>query len=244
MRILCIGNSFSQDATRYLHQIAESAGEEMEVWNLFVGGCSLEWHWQNIQDRAEEYLLEINGESTERKVDAVAMLEQEEWDVVTLQQVSNKSVDYPSYQPYLEKINTVIREKAPSAKRMIHQTWAYEQGCVRLDKELGGRIRQEMFRDLEKAYEQAAADIAADGIIPSGAVFEAIQSETSYKMHRDGYHASLGLGRYALGLTWYGYLTGKPVREISFDCLDEEVSAEALERVRGIAERILKVRRP
>ena len=49
MKVLAIGNSFSQDATHYLHKIAASDGVEMKVVNLYIGGCSLEQHWKNIQ---------------------------------------------------------------------------------------------------------------------------------------------------------------------------------------------------
>lgn len=31
MKILTIGNSFSEDATRYLHEIAAAAGEDFEI---------------------------------------------------------------------------------------------------------------------------------------------------------------------------------------------------------------------
>ena len=53
--ILAIGNSFSQDATHYLHQIAEADGVETKVVNLYIGGCSLERHWQNIVTGAADY---------------------------------------------------------------------------------------------------------------------------------------------------------------------------------------------
>ncbi len=52
MKILAIGNSFSQDATRYLQDIAASAGEELFVRNLYIGGCSLEMHSKNIAENA------------------------------------------------------------------------------------------------------------------------------------------------------------------------------------------------
>ena len=61
IKILAIGNSFSQDATYYLHQIAAADDVDIKVVNLYIGGCSLERHWNNIQNEAEEYLLEENG---------------------------------------------------------------------------------------------------------------------------------------------------------------------------------------
>ena len=48
MRILAIGNSYSQDATRYLHQIARRGGVALNVSNLYIGGCPLSRHFKNM----------------------------------------------------------------------------------------------------------------------------------------------------------------------------------------------------
>ena len=39
MKVLAIGNSFSNDAMRYLHGIAKADGVDMKTVNLFIGGC-------------------------------------------------------------------------------------------------------------------------------------------------------------------------------------------------------------
>ena len=64
MEILAIGNSFSQDATRYLHRIARAAGVTLNVTNLYIGGCSLERHYRNMLSGERAYKLECNGEQT------------------------------------------------------------------------------------------------------------------------------------------------------------------------------------
>ena len=43
-KILAIGNSFSRNACRHVHQIAASGGVELTVVNLYIGGCSLARH--------------------------------------------------------------------------------------------------------------------------------------------------------------------------------------------------------
>ena len=58
MKILAIGNSFSQDATRYLHQIAKADNYDLTVVNLYIGGCSMETHWNNIE-KNNYYHLQI-----------------------------------------------------------------------------------------------------------------------------------------------------------------------------------------
>ena len=50
-------------------------------------------------------------------------LQSDIWDVVTLQQASSLSVDYNTYQPYLNTIADYVHIHAPKAKIMIHQTW-------------------------------------------------------------------------------------------------------------------------
>ncbi|MDD6308286.1 MAG: DUF4886 domain-containing protein [Clostridia bacterium] len=44
INILSIGNSFSQDAQKYLHQIAQADGFNLDAYNLFIGGCPLSRH--------------------------------------------------------------------------------------------------------------------------------------------------------------------------------------------------------
>ena len=66
IRILAIGNSFSEDATCYLHGIAQAAGVEVQVLNLYIGGCPLEKHWRNIETKQEPYQYQENGVLTDR----------------------------------------------------------------------------------------------------------------------------------------------------------------------------------
>ena len=64
MKILSIGNSFSQDAQRYLHRLAKQDGTELKTVNLFIGGCSLQKHYLNMLDDNADYDFEFNGEKT------------------------------------------------------------------------------------------------------------------------------------------------------------------------------------
>lgn len=61
IRILSIGNSFSQDAQRHLHDLAKCEGVTIETVNPFIGGCTLERHYRNMAGNRREYTLEVNG---------------------------------------------------------------------------------------------------------------------------------------------------------------------------------------
>ena len=226
MNILSIGNSFSKDAQRYLHEIAKADGVELTCFNLFIGGCPLSRHYRNMLSEERAYTLEINGHSTGFLVSLKEALLNRNWDVVTVQQASPESTDYETYQPYLNELVAYVRRCVPKAKILVHQTWAYEQGSQRMHEDFGFPDQRDMFLALQEAYAKAVQDINADGMIPSGEVFQALLANGIEKVHRDMYHAGWGLGRYALGLTWYAVLTGRDVENIAFSDFDEEVTPQ------------------
>ena len=228
MNILSIGNSFSQDAQRYLHRIAKADGFDLNTFNLYMGGCPLSLHYRNMISEERAYTLEMNGESTEFKVSLKDALLNRDWDVVTIQQVSSKSPYYETFQPYLDKIVEYVRLCVPKAKIAIHQTWAYEQDSHGLNVELGYNNHTDMFRDVKASYEKAAEEINADFVIPSGEVFQSLIESGIEKVHRDTFHASYGIGRYALGLLWYFILSGNDVKNNTFCDFDEEISEKEI----------------
>lgn len=227
MNILAIGNSFSEDATRYLKQIADADGVDITVVNLFIGGCPLSRHYDNMKNDAKAYGLQYNGEDVRIMVTLQEVLLSRQWDYITLQQVSNESPDYKTYQPYLNELYQFVKEAVPNAKIGIHQTWAYEEGSERLCVELGYQHHTEMFDNIKKAYENACRDIGADFLIPSGELFQKLIAK-GYSVHRDTFHASLGFGRYALGLLWYQTLTKQNVANNTFSCFDEAVTEDEI----------------
>ena len=236
MNILAIGNSFSRDATRYLHQIARKDKYPVSIANLYIGGCSLETHFRNMMSGERKYLLDFNGQSTCFPTNIDDALLNRAWDVITVQQASKDSFSYETYQPYLDALVNHVRQYCPKAKIVVHQTWAYENESDRLLKVAKYETSKAMTADIVTAYNQAAKDINACGIIPSGELFEKLKEAGISHMHRDTYHASEGVGRYALALLWYRMLSGKSVMENTFCDFDEEVSDEEIEIVRNTVE--------
>lgn len=224
MNVLAIGNSFSSDATRYLHAIARENGVKLEVANLYIGGCSLERHYRNMLSGERAYELCYNGNHTGFSVSMQEALLNREWDVITLQQASHFSFDKASYQPYITELAAFVRKYQPRAKILIHQTWAYEDGSARLHDVAGFGTSVGMLGGIKDAYAEAAKAINADGMIPSGEMFAALLKNGVPKIHRDTFHASFGLGRYALALLWYHILTGKSVKDDRFCDFDEPVT--------------------
>ena len=240
MNILSIGNSFSTDAQRYLHQIANADGEALKCYNLFIGGCPLSRHYRNMLSEQREYVLEMNGVSTDFFVSMKEALLNRNWDIITVQQVSYKAPNYDTYQPYLDGLVEYVRHLVPKAKIAVHQTWAYEQGSKRLNEELRYSDCKEMLGDIVNSCQKAAEHIHADYLIPSGEVFGAMLENGIEKIHRDTFHASLGLGRYTLGLIWYKTLTGNDVFDNAFCNFDEEVPTEQIAIAKKCVQEVAK----
>ena len=240
MNVLSIGNSFSQDATRYLHGISKSAGISLNTVNLYIGGCPLSLHYTNIKGDFKAYSFEFNGQSTGFNLAIREALLNRHWNVVTIQQVSIESPNYDTYQPYLNFCVDYIREYCPMAKVYIQETWGYENGSTPLLERTNFKSTKDMFSCIKASYEKAAKDSGADGLIPSGEVMLAL-SEQGHKMYRDGFHASLGLGRYALGLTWFSYLTKKSADDVTFCDFDEPISEQEIDAAKNAVKQILSI---
>lgn len=222
MKILAIGNSFSQDATHYLHGLLASGGVDARVVNLYIGGCSLERHWENIRNDAEEYLLEENGVSTEAYVSIAQALSMDDWDFIVTQQVSQDSGIPETYHPYLENVLSYVRERAPRAEILLQETWAYESDSLHPGFANYHQDQQEMYARVSAAYRDAAA---GEGVrlIPCGDVIQALRGREPFlygyggmSLCRDGFHMNVIYGRYLLSAVWYRTLTGASVRENPF----------------------------
>ena len=48
MKILSIGNSFSEDAHAYLAGAAKLSGVDLYCFNMPIGGCPLSRHYRNM----------------------------------------------------------------------------------------------------------------------------------------------------------------------------------------------------
>ena len=236
MKILSIGNSFSQDAQRYLKGVAKDVDQDIKNVNLYIGGCSLVRHYNNMRSDIADYDYELGGASTDRKASIKEALLSDEWDVVTLQEVSARSDNWYNFEPYLTELVKYVKSLCPNAKILLHETWGYEGHTHRIRNQ-GYEAQGEMFSAIEKAYQKALETCGADGIIPGGKVLQ-ILANRGYAVHRDGAHAGLGLGRYALALTWLKVLYGVAATGNSFRTFDEPVSDEEMLAVQSVVDEI------
>lgn len=231
MKILSIGNSFSQDAHKWLKPVCDSAGVDVLAVNLYIGGCSLETHWYNWTTETPAYELEVNGEY-QQKISLQEALAMDEWDVITLQQASPFSGQPQTYVPFIADLAAAVRERCPGATLYIQETWAYERDSDHPAFATYHGSQTEMYARLKDAYCMASRLIDAP-IIPVGTVIQQLRDQSpefdypngGRSLNRDGFHLSWTYGRYAAALTWYAVLLNGDVDRVSFG---DEIAEKSL----------------
>ncbi|MBR6790664.1 MAG: DUF4886 domain-containing protein [Oscillospiraceae bacterium] len=243
LKVLCIGNSFSQDATRYLEGVASGGPVPLIARNLYIGGCSLERHANNLRRLAFEYEYQKDAvhmfktiiPGRKNGVSIRMALEMDEWDVVTVQQVSQLSGIYESYFPYLSEVLSVVREKAPQAQIMFHSTWAYEIDSDHPHYGNYDRDQQKMYDAIQDVTARISSEFGLP-VLPTGRLIQTLRGLKPFdyaggglSLNRDGFHLS-PYGRYAAALLWYKQLTGCSVKDNTFVPEGLDISLAALIR--------------
>ena len=181
LKVLMIGNSFSQSVMRQLPAIAKAMGLPLDLANLKISGCPLSRHWQNAEKGGDAafapYDVPMAWTSCDEKDSALRKaapngrgnipqaLAAEPWDVVTIQQSSDQSAFYKTYQPYADRLVALIRERAPRAEVRVQETWSYSPYDGRLAK--WGLTSEQMYERVHAAYAELAAH-AKLKVIPAG----------------------------------------------------------------------------
>ena len=173
--ILMIGNSFSICVGKFLPQMVRCfLGNHLKLTSCFIGGCSLETHWNNLVEAEKTpdfnpYRITVWDSATLKKPqfkgNVNTLLKTEKYDIVTIQQASRSSCDYSTYLPFADDLIKFVKKHQPQAEIIIQQTWSYRADAPFFRE--NGMDNSEMYHRLEKAYFQLAKDYDLR-IIPTG----------------------------------------------------------------------------
>ncbi|MBD5234679.1 MAG: DUF4886 domain-containing protein [Bacteroidales bacterium] len=234
VKILAIGNSFSQDAVeQYLYNLAKASSIEVVIGNMYIGGCDLDKHYSNLQSDAPayEYRKVVAGEKKNRTGARLSdVLAEEQWDYISLQQASGKSGKYETYST-LPQIISTISAKVPDATLIWHQTWAYASSSNHESFPSYNSDQMTMYNAIVSSASRAMADNKELKIIvPSGTAIQ--NARTAYVgdiYNRDGYHLEVTYGRYTAACTWFESLFGIDVTGTAYkpSTVSDEMAAIA-----------------
>ncbi len=176
IRILGVGNSFTRNSMRYLPQILEANAElEADVAYAYIGGCPMDKHvtladaHEADASKGNEYGYYKNGQRVKQQASLKEMLEDGEWDYVTIQQVSSKSFKIETFYPYTARLIDYIKRYAPDAEIVIHETWSHSIDSHRV--RAWDLMPDAMYEQLHAAYAQVGEEFGLR-IIPVGTAFQ------------------------------------------------------------------------
>lgn len=213
VKILAIGNSFSEDAVEeHLSGLVRAEGLDVIICNMYIGGCSIERHVNNLRGNIADYryrkidpsgnMTEVYGYTLEK------VLEEEDWDYVSVQQSSPYS-GLPDSYVLLPELVDYVRAKVPGAVVMFHQTWAYSPDSSHPNYGNYDRDQMKMYNAIVSTVDQEAPKVGIELVIPSGTAIQ--NARTSFlgpDLTRDGYHLSRTVGRYIASCTWLEAVLG------------------------------------
>lgn len=236
IRVLCIGNSFSWDAVEQeLVPLCDAKGIEVEVHNLYYGGCSLQQHAEFLQKDTAAYshrvctnlspsLSERDGERFRLVKDTISLrqaLRDGKYDFISLQQASHDSGIRSSYEPWLSLLIDTVLAYQPQTQLCWMQTWAYSQDAKHPAYPRYHNSQTEMWDSIvactqyvmDTANYQLSTVNSQLKLIPCGTAIQlARQTKLGDTLCRDGYHLNYVYGRYTAAAVWYEIITGKDVR--------------------------------
>ena len=223
LKVLAIGNSFSEDATeQYLSTLALMGGHDLLICNLYYPGCSIDQHWEHLSKKKPVYSyrkITIDGHVERHERHTLdAALRDEDWDIITFQQGSAYSGVWSAYRKLPGLIKMVREIVGPHPVFYWHQTWAYAPNSTHEAFKTSKHDQIKMFDAIVECTKKVlASNPELKGLIPCGtAIQDARTSELGPDLTRDGYHLDKGVGRYIASCTWYAALFSHPFTLMSF----------------------------
>ena len=226
VKVLMIGNSYSDDTSWYIPDIAKGFDfGEVEFGVLYIGGCSIQKHYEHSQTgyKGYEFRYYQNGAWTTKYGNELKSLEYgitfKNWDFITLQQSSVQSGKVDSYGEALTNLIAYVQKTATNADVQFvwNMTWAYADTYENMQKN-GYTNQISMYQLIANAVKKKiATNKNFVAISPAGtAVQNARTSVLGDTLNRDGTHLTKDIGRYIAALSMFCTLTGYSVDDIQY----------------------------
>ena len=185
LRVLSIGNSYSLDALSYVPFIMKAVAPEiyLKLGIMYIGGGGLNAFYNALDSTTYAPISDglatsfryfwshgAHAWNVRREATMSEVLASEAWDVIALQQQSNMSRDYSTYQPYLNQIIEWVDERA---------TWQHEYAWLitpsypdGLDRLAPDTTSVQMFERILECVRNVQSDTGIDLLLPCGTAIQ------------------------------------------------------------------------
>ena len=220
LKVLDIGNSYTQDAQTYLPQIIQASGigTDFSLYRAFRPNGSFKT-WVDCCNDADDETYNVafcagtqisdisgNGYNNDGTLFRKA-LQTVKWDIILIHQVSTYCNDYSLWEGhgaggYLQELIRLIRITNPQATIGYLMTHSY-RGSYWANSEGSSLLR---WKNIAEATMQLKLEYDIDFIIPYGTAVQNLRASSlndSYEFSEDGTHMGAGLGDYVAGCCYF-----------------------------------------
>ncbi len=223
LKVLFIGNSFSECTVYLLHDVATSLGIDLLVEDMYIAGCPIDDHYYNLKNGVNKYKRRYwNGgtwaESENFDQSLETVLASEKWDFISVQQASAYSgveSSYSNIYNFIDLIKTKLIDKNHT-RFVFNMTWAYDIGSPNEGFANYGNNQATMYQSILSCTQKLDRNVI-DIIIPNGTAVQ--NNRTSYigDVHTyDGTHLTYPYGDFIASLTAIKSLTGISIDNITY----------------------------
>lgn len=247
LKILAIGNSFTNNSTLYLPWMANTLDADSICFaKLYQSGASLKMHWSNHCKKSSEYTMHYSdhGEWVSTDIasidDALNILE---WDIIVIQQASYNSGHYSTFQPALDFLVALFRESNPKVQIAFNYTWAYFPWATHQYFDDFNKDTDLMYDAIMNACGMASENL--DLKILSATLVRDMRlkfAEEEETFSTDGMHITNPLLQYALSSLWYESLVTPKIATSCLTVTDypDNLESDKVAVAKEIIENILK----
>lgn len=226
LKVLAIGNSYTDDPHEYLDDIIQASdidANNIRVCRMARSSARLSY-WLSVFESSLPipHLKDENDPNDETRgfattcgslsmdliptYESPATMKQilaQDWDIVVFQQFSGDAIDYTTIEKDLAKFVRYIRETVTNQKVCIawQSVWSYKS--YHNNTQMNSLER---WQAICKATKNVIAKNGIDIIIPTGTAIQNARNtslNTIDEITRDGTHLDLGIGRYIAACTWF-----------------------------------------
>lgn len=206
LKVLAIGNSFTDDPTAYLDDLVISSWIDRTKLCLYVGvigGSSLQtWSEKYNSNETVEITRKVGLASVSTTSGTLKQIFSQDWDIFVLNQLSSLAINYGSLNPHLKNLRSFIRQDCTNQKVCIawQSVWSYYKDYTDNPKGIIG------WSDLCSVTKEQINKDGIDIIIPTGTAIQNARGSSLNTVHditRDGHHLAFGIGRYIAACTWF-----------------------------------------
>ena len=245
IKILAIGNSFSVDSMEYLYGILKDLGyTEIVLANLYVGGCSLQQHADYIAKSEKlspyTYYKNTSGTWTTRNNTKITdVIDDYDWDYVSLQQVSGNSGLPDTFEPYLTQVIEFVHEHCPNSKLFWNMTWAYPEGSDYSSFKNYNYDQERMYNAIiETTQSKIVPREDFSFVIPTGTAVQNARTSflTEGQLHRDNLHLSNDIGRFLASMMWARQISGRSVADVTYNPASKVINEQIMNVIKESVE--------